>query len=96
MRYVLLILKITLFAFMLTFAVKNTDAVAVRYFLGYEWRAPLIFVLLIVFCVGAALGLLGALGQIMKQRREISLLRREIGAQRVPAHERPPPDVAGA
>ena len=96
MRYVLLILKIVLFTFMLTFAVKNTDAVAVRYFLGYEGRAPLIFVLLTAFCVGAALGLLSALGHIMKQRREISLLRREIGAQRAPARERPPPDVAGA
>ena len=95
MRYVLLILKITLFAFMLTFAVKNTDAVAVRYFLGYEWRAPLIFVLLIVFCVGAALGLLGALGHIMRQRREISLLRREIGEKSISSREPPPPDVAG-
>jgi uncharacterized integral membrane protein len=97
MRYVLLILKIALFAFMLTFAVKNTDAVAVRYFLGYEWRAPLIFVLLIVFCVGAALGLLGALGQIMRQRREISALKRASVEQHTAPREPPPPDVvAGA
>ena len=92
MRYVLWILKFALFAFMLTFAVKNTDPVAIRYFLGHEWRAPLIFVLLIVFCMGAALGLLGALGHIMRQRREIGTLRRVRGAE--PVREPPPPDVA--
>ena len=95
MRYVLLVLKIALFAFMLTFAVKNTDPVAVRYFLGYEWRAPLIFVLLIVFCVGAALGLLSVLGQILRQRREISSLRRQLDRQLPTTPERPPADVAG-
>ena len=95
MRYVLLILKVALFALMLTFAVKNTDAVTVRYFLGYEWRAPLIFVLLIVFCVGAALGLLGALGHIMRQRRTITSLKRELAVQHAPPRDPPPPDVAG-
>ena len=95
MRYVLLLLKIALFAFMLTFAVKNTDPVSVRYFLGYEWRAPLIFVLLIVFCVGALLGLLGALGPILRQRREISFLRRGLDAHLAASPERPAPDVAG-
>ena len=36
MRYVLWVVGFLLFAFMLTFAVKNTDAVAVRYFLIVE------------------------------------------------------------
>ena len=94
MRYVLWTLKLALFAFMLTFALKNTDAVAVRYFLGYEWRAPLIFVLLVVFCAGAALGVLSTLGQIFRQRREISSLRRQLGAQTAPPVEPPPPDLA--
>ena len=78
MRYLLWIVKLALFAVALTFAVKNTDPVAVRYFLGYEWRAPLIFVLLVFFCIGAALGLLAALGQILRQRRELAALRREL------------------
>ena len=95
MRYVLLVLKIALFAFMLTFAVKNTEPVSVRYFLGYEWKAPLIFVLLIVFCLGALLGLLGALGPILRQRREISALRRGLEAQAAASPERPTPDVSG-
>ncbi|MGZ8156734.1 MAG: LapA family protein [Burkholderiales bacterium] len=95
MRYVLWIVKIALFAFMLTFALKNTDPVAVRYFLGHEWRAPLIFVLLVVFCVGAALGLLGALGQILRQRREITALKRSLTGQEPAPRQTPPPDAAG-
>lgn len=84
MRYVLWLLKIVLFALVLTFAVKNTDSVAVRYFLGYEWRAPLIFVLLVAFCAGAAFGVLSTLGQIFRQRREIASLKREIAGRAAP------------
>jgi uncharacterized integral membrane protein len=98
MRYLLWILKLALFVVALTFAIKNTDPVAVRYFLGQEWRAPLIFVLLVFFCMGAALGLLAALVQIMRQRREISSLKRELQGRTAAstlAPEPPPPDVAG-
>jgi lipopolysaccharide assembly protein A len=94
MRYMLWVVKIALFAFMLTLAVKNTDPVAVRYFLGYEWRAPLIFVMLVVFCVGAAFGLFSMLGQILRQRREISLLKRALRTQLPASGEAPPPDAA--
>ena len=95
MRYVLWVVKLALFAVALTFAIKNTDPVAVRYFLGQEWRAPLIFVLLVFFCMGAALGLLAALVQIMRQRREISTLKRELLRGRGVTPAPPPPDVAG-
>ncbi|MGH8648906.1 MAG: LapA family protein, partial [Burkholderiales bacterium] len=57
MRYVSWILKFALFVLVLTFAVRNTDEVTVRYVLGWEWQSPLIFVLLIAFCAGIALGL---------------------------------------
>ena len=96
MRYLLWVLKLAIFAVAVTFAIKNTDAVAVRYFLGYEWRAPLILVLFVFLCLGAVLGFLGAFGQILRQRREIGLLKR---SQQVPAatpaREPPPPDIAG-
>jgi uncharacterized integral membrane protein len=95
MRYVLWVAKFALFAFLLTFAVKNTEPVPVRYFLGHEWQAPLIFVLLVVFCVGAALGLLGALGQILRQRREIATLKRALRAQAPASAEHASSDVAG-
>ena len=95
MRYVLWVLKLALFALALTFAVKNTDPVAVRYFLGHEWRAPLIFVMLVFLCLGALLGLLSALGQILRQRREITSLKRQLQGHTVPTGRSAPPDVAG-
>jgi lipopolysaccharide assembly protein A len=95
MRYVLWVLKLALFALALTFAVKNTDPVAVRYFLGHEWRAPLIFVMLVFLCLGALLGLVSALGQILRQRREITSLKRQLQGYTVPAVRSSPPDVAG-
>jgi uncharacterized integral membrane protein len=95
MRYVLWVVKLALFALALTFAVKNTDPVAVRYFLGHEWRAPLIFVMLIFLCLGALLGLLSALGQILRQRREITSLKRQLQGHTVATVRSAPPDVAG-
>lgn len=78
MRYLLWALKFTLFVLVFSFAVKNTDAVTVRYYLGGEWQAPLIFVLLAAFCAGAAFGLVAGLGQMFRQRREIVALKREL------------------
>ncbi len=77
MKAVFWIVKLVLFMIALTFAVKNTDIVTVRYYLGAEWQAPLIFVILAVFCVGAAAGVLASLGHVIRLRREVSRLRRQ-------------------
>ena len=81
MRYVLWLLRIVLFLLLLGFAVKNSDSVTVYYYFGAEWRAPLVFVLLICLCAGAALGILATLGQLFRQRREISDLKRALRLQ---------------
>ena len=82
MRTFFLLIKATLgvaaFLLLLGFAVKNTDNVAVRYFLGLEWQAPLVFVLLVFFAVGIVLGVMASLGVIVGQRRQILSLRREL------------------
>jgi lipopolysaccharide assembly protein A len=95
MRYLLWILAPLLFLFFVTLAVKNTDAVALRYFLGHEWRAPLIAVVLLFFVLGVALGVLAMLGRNVRQRREIGLLKRELLALREPTPNPPPPDLVG-
>jgi lipopolysaccharide assembly protein A len=88
MQYLLTILKFILFVAVLAFAVKNTDPVTVRYYFGGEWQAPLVFVLLVVFCAGVAAGLVAGLAQMFRQRREIAVLRRELKA-RAPALDAP-------
>ena len=71
------IAKLALFFIALTFALKNTDMVSVRYYLGLQWQAPLIFVILLVFCLGAAAGVFACLAHIVRLRREISRLRKK-------------------
>ena len=81
MRYLLTLLKFALFVLVLTFAVRNTDPVTVRYYFGGEWQAPLVFVLLVAFCAGVAAGLFAGLARVFRQRREIAALKRELLAR---------------
>jgi len=69
-----------LFLVLLGFAAKNTDAVVVRYYLGAEWQAPLVVVLLATFTLGAVSGILASIGYLMRMRRELLRLRRRVEA----------------
>ena len=69
---------VALFLLLLGFAVKNSDSVPLRYFLGLEWHAPLVLMLLVFFTAGAALGIAASLMILVRQRREIVGLKREI------------------
>ncbi|MCC7082340.1 MAG: LapA family protein [Burkholderiales bacterium] len=93
MRYLIWLLRIALFLILLGLAVKNSDPVTIHYYFGAQWRAPLVLVMLICLMAGVALGVLAAIGQVFRQRREIAELRRE---RRTQAHERtqalPPTD----
>jgi uncharacterized integral membrane protein len=80
MQYLAWVLKFALFVLVLTFAVRNTDLVTVRYYFSGEWQAPLIFVLLVAFCAGVATGLAAGMAQLFRQRREIAALKRGLQA----------------
>lgn len=79
MRYVTRIVGFILFLLALGFAYKNTDPVSLKYYLGYEWHAPLVMVLFAFFLAGAAVGILASLSFIFRQRRELMRLKREQG-----------------
>ena len=78
MRYINWFIRAVIFIALLGFAVKNDQEVTLRYFFGYEWQAPLVFVLLTFFAAGAAIGVLAMLVNVLRQRREISRLKRDI------------------
>jgi uncharacterized integral membrane protein len=82
LRWVTWALRILLFLLVLGFALKNSDTVTVRAYLGYEWQASLVLVLLAFFGIGVALGLLACLPALFRQRRRISRLEREAAAAR--------------
>lgn len=89
MRYLSWTLKIIVFVILLGFALQNTAVVSLNTFLGYNWQAPLIFIMLVCFVIGAICGVLASFTQIIKLRRELIRLRKEINA-RTPAS---PPTV---
>jgi len=78
MRYLVWLFRAFLFVVLLGFAVKNDQPVVLRYFFGFEWQASLVVILLLFFALGMGIGVLAVLGNVFRQRREISALRREM------------------
>lgn len=78
MRYVVWVLGLVLFLLVAGFAVKNSASATVYYYLGYQWQAPLVLVILVFFSAGVVLGLLASLAAVFRQRREILALKREL------------------
>lgn len=78
MRYIVWLLRVALFVALLGFALKNDQAVTLRYFFGYEWDTSLVVVLLCFFAIGAAVGILAMLGSVLVQRRELTSTKREL------------------
>ncbi|MBU1689868.1 MAG: LapA family protein [Gammaproteobacteria bacterium] len=81
MRYLSWLFGFALFLLALGFAVKNSDTVVVNYYLGYQWQAPMVLVLLAFLIAGVAIGVAASLGFIFRQRREIFFLKREMRAR---------------
>lgn len=94
MYYLMWIVKAALFLLILSFAIVNTDPVTVRYYLGYQWQAPLVLVLLVAVCLGALVGLLVGLFHTLRLRRQLAALKRELRVQQSPdAPLLPPTDL---
>jgi uncharacterized integral membrane protein len=88
-RIVRAVALIALFLLFFGFALKNTELVTVRYFLGQEWRAALSLVLLAFFGAGVVLGVLASLSVAYRQRRELARLRQRVAAEQPPTASRP-------
>jgi putative membrane protein len=80
MRYLGWFLKLALFGFVLVLLIKNSDPVTVRFYLGGEWQAPLFLVMAVTFIAGVLLGVLALIFQVLRQRREISVLKSALRA----------------
>ena len=69
MKFLSRIVGIVLFILFFGFALKNTQEVALRFFLGYEVHAPLVLLLLAFFAGGAILGVLAMTPTVVRYRR---------------------------
>ena len=65
------------FVVLLFVALQNAQTVTLQVFNLYSWQAPLVFVILIAFATGVALGLLASAIKVVRLKRQLARLRRE-------------------
>jgi uncharacterized integral membrane protein len=75
------------------FAVKNSDKVTLHGLPEQSWQVPLVFVVLVAFVAGVVIGLLAWLPTVVRQRRELTRLRRAQAAATPPVQ---PPQAAAS
>jgi lipopolysaccharide assembly protein A len=84
MRIVTWTIRLAVFLLLVAFAAKNTEPVMLRFYFDLALQAPLVLVLFGFFVLGALFGVAALLTTLLRQRREISFLRK-------PAEPAPPP-----
>ncbi|WP_227815054.1 LapA family protein [Nitrogeniibacter aestuarii] len=78
MRILIWIVRLAIFLVLFGFAVKNDQIVTLKSYLGGEWQLPLVFVILIAFAAGAIVGVTATVSSLLRQRREIAKLRKQL------------------
>ena len=78
MRFLTWTVRLILFIVLLAFAVKNTDPVTLHFYFDLAWHGPMVVALFAVLALGALFGIAATVGPLMRQRREIARLRREV------------------
>ena len=68
--------RLAVLAVLVWFAVKNGQEVELFLLPGQSWKYPLIFVVLVAFVAGVVIGLTAWLPTVVRQRRELTRLRK--------------------
>ena len=68
MKYLMWLLKAAIFFTLFAFALNNQQVVAVYFFFGTLWKAPLVLVVLAAFACGLSLGVLVMMPRWWKKR----------------------------
>jgi uncharacterized integral membrane protein len=69
MRVITWVFRIFIFFALFAFALNNQQEGGVRWFFGYEWRAPMVFIVLAAFGVGCAFGVSAMVPSWWRHRR---------------------------
>jgi putative membrane protein len=91
MRIVTWTIRVLVFLLLVAFAAKNVEPVTLRFFFDLALQTPLVLALFAFFALGALFGMLALLGTVLRQRREISFLKKSM--QPPPAAPLIPPPV---
>jgi uncharacterized integral membrane protein len=87
MRIVTWTIRLVLLLFLIVLAARNVEPVTLRFYSDFAWQAPLILLLFGAFAAGALFGILALVGTLLRQRREISALKKKLS----PLEPSPPP-----
>jgi uncharacterized integral membrane protein len=78
MRIVTWTIRVLVFLLLVGFAAKNVEPVTLRFYFELALQTPLVLALFGFFALGALFGILALLGTVLRQRREISSLRKSV------------------
>jgi len=81
MQALVWILRFLIVVILVWFAVKNSQEVVLNGLPDQQLKAPLVFVLLVVFVSGVVIGLLAWIPTVVRQRREVGRLKRAAAQQ---------------
>ena len=76
LRLIKVLVKLAVFFTLFAFALNNQQDTVVHFFFGQQWRAPQVLVVLSVFSLGVAVGVLGML-PLWRRRRHTASPTRE-------------------
>jgi len=79
MRIVTWTIRVLVFLLLVAFAAKNVEPVTLRFFFDLALQTPLVLALFAFFALGALFGMLALVGTVLRQRREISFLKKSMG-----------------
>ncbi len=80
MKIFVWLIRAAVFFTLFVFALNNRETSKISLFFGYEWQAPMVFIVLAVFALGVAFGIVAMVPSWWRHRRSA---RRE--ASRVPS-----------
>ena len=101
MRVLIWLFRAFVFFALFAFALNNQHEVQLKWFFGYEWRAPMVFVVLAALLMGVVLGVLGMLPGWWHHRRRAQRAAQAVVAPPPARHsdradEAPPADVVAS
>ena len=85
MRIVTWALRLAVFLLLVAFAAKNVEPVTLRFYFDLALEAPLVLVLFAFFAAGAVFGVLALLMPLLRQQRQIAVLKKQASSAEPPA-----------
>ena len=69
MRILVWLIRAAVFFTLFVFALNNRETSRISLFFGYEWQAPMVFIVLAVFAIGVAFGIVAMVPSWWRHRR---------------------------